>query len=302
MTEILRTAPRIAEALVAGRPVVALETTLVTHGFAHPEGLEIAFELESLVRDGGAEPATIGVLGGQIRVGLTAAELRELAESDQPTKLNPSNLAAVMTAGHPGSTTVAATLLVAAAAGIRVLSTGGIGGVHRDFAQTGDASADLATLARSPVAVVCAGAKAILDLPRTLEALETLGVPVLGVSTDHFPAFYRRSSGLPLDAGFASTADLARAVDTHFSLASGTGVLVANPVPMEYELPEEIYDKAIETALREQHDLGIRGRAVTPYLLRRLHELTEGASAFTNRALLRSNTRLATQLSTRLAR
>jgi pseudouridine-5'-phosphate glycosidase len=298
---MLQISSAVAAALAAGEPVVALETTLVTHGLPHPEGLAVAAELEAEVRASGALPATIGVLDGSVRVGLSGAELERLAATPGVLKLNPGNLAAAVAAGRPGSTTVAATVLAAHRAGIAVMATGGIGGVHRDAAENGDVSADLAALARYPVAVVCAGAKAVLDLARTLEALESLGVPVYGFGTAELPAFYRRSSGLPVDARFDAVDELAAAVRAHFALG-GTGVVVANPVPEEHELPQALYDGAIAAALEEAQRSQVRGRAVTPFLLDRLQHLTAGASVFSNRALLRANASLGGRLAVALAR
>jgi pseudouridylate synthase len=294
-TEVV-VAPPVAEALAARRPVVALETTLVTHGFPHPEGLRIAAELEAAVAAEGAQPATIGVVDGRIRVGLDQAELERLATCRGVAKLNLSNLAAHLAAGSCGSTTVAATLLVTRLAGIRVFATGGIGGVHRNATETGDISADLTALARFPVAVVCAGAKAVLDLPRTLELLETLGVPVFGFGTDEFPAFYSRDSGLPVDRRFDEVVPLAEAIHAHLALNMGTGVVVANPVAREHELPRTVWQPATERALADATRQGIRGRDVTPFLLERLRALTEGASVFSNRAVLLNNARLAARL------
>jgi pseudouridine-5'-phosphate glycosidase len=298
---VLQVAPEVAAALQAGRPVVALETTLVTHGFPPAEGMAVALDIEDAVRGAGALPATIGVLGGDLRVGLTREQIERLAATPGVAKLNLSNLSAVAGAGGTGSTTVAATLLVAWRAGIRVLATGGIGGAHRDAARTGDVSGDLAALARYPVAVVCAGAKAVLDLPRTLETLEALGVPVLGLGTEHFPAFYWRHSGLAVDASFADVGGLARAVRHHLALEGGTGVVVANPVPAEHELPREIGEPALERALSEAAAQGVRGRDVTPFLLERVRELTGGRSVVANRALLLDNARVAGRLASALA-
>jgi pseudouridine-5'-phosphate glycosidase len=291
----------IADALAACRPVVALETTLVTHGLPHPDGLETAMALEDDVRRGGAIPATIGILRGAIRVGLDAGELDELAAGPDVAKTNLSNLGAIVASGRPGSTTVAATMFAAHAAGIRVFATGGIGGVHRDVELSGDVSADLTALSRIPVAVVCAGAKAILDLPRTVEMLETLGVPVFGLRTGEFPAFYRRSSGLPVDRGFDSVDDLARAVQAHFQLNLGTGVVIASPIPPDDEMAEAVYERSLGTALAEARDQGLRGRAVTPFLLERMRTLTGGASLRANVALLRNNARVAAQLAVAMA-
>lgn len=296
------TSARVRVAVLSRRPVVALETTLLTHGFAQPQGLEVARELEAAVRAEGAEPATIGVLDGQIRVGLDEAALERLATTPGVIKLNPGNLAACVAQGGTGSTTVAATMMVAVQAGIPVFATGGIGGVHRDALETSDVSADLTALARFPVAVVCSGAKAILDLPRTRETLETLGVPVFGVGTDRFPAFYRRDSGLPVDARFDDITELAAAVRLHASLGGGTGVVVANPVPATAELDAELYDSALREALAAAASAGIRGRAVTPFLLDRMRTVTDGASVLTNRALLVDNARVAARLATALTR
>ena len=291
----------VQQALADGQPVVALETTLVTHGLPAPDGLRLAFELEEIVSGGGATPATIGVLEGRLIVGLARDQLERLAGSAEVVKLNPGNLAAAIVSGDPGSTTVAATMIAARCAGISVLATGGIGGVHRNANETGDVSADLMALARIPMAVVCAGAKAILDLPRTLESLETLGVPVLGFGTDRFPAFYRRDSGQPLDRGFAEVGHLARAILVHFQLEATTGVLIANPIPRAYEMPAELYESALDQALAGLESDSIRGREVTPYLLERMRQATVGRSVFSNTELLRSNARLAAALAVELA-
>ena len=291
----------VAAALKAHRPVVALETTLVTHGLPHPQGAEAAQSLENQVVSAGAVPATIGVLDGRIRVGLTLDELHRLAQEGDVAKLNLSNFAARLASGRPGSTTVAATMFAAARVGIEVFATGGIGGVHRDAAESFDISADLHALARFPVAVVCAGAKAVLDLPKTVEVLESHGVPVFGWHTDQFPAFYRRESGLPVDARFDSIEAMAEAVRAHFSLGLGTGVVIANPIPAEHELAREVYEPALATALREADEAKVRGREVTPFLLERMRQLTEGSSVFSNVALLENNARLAAELAGALA-
>jgi pseudouridine-5'-phosphate glycosidase len=283
----------VARALASKAPVVALETTVVTHGLPHPDGVRTALSLEQIVRDAGATPATIGIIGGAIRVGLTAGELAQLATTPNVTKVNLSNFAAALASGQPASTTVAATMAAAHASAVRVFATGGIGGVHRDVSETGDISADLTALSRIPVAVVCAGAKAILDLPRTVEMLETLGVPVFGYGTDEFPAFYRRSSGLPVDRRYDSISELATAVRLHLSLGFGTGVVIANPIPIANEMGWELYDRALHSALREAETQRIRGRGVTPFLLDRMDKLTGGDSVRTNVALLSHNARVA---------
>lgn len=299
--ECLLVSECVQDALDSGQPVVALETTLVTHGFPSSEGLGLAIEFEKIVRASDAIPATIGVLDGRLIVGLTPDQLDRLALSPDVTKLNPGNLAAGIASEKPGSTTVAATMLAAHLAGIRVLATGGIGGVHRNADSTGDISADLTALGRLPIAVVCSGAKAILDLPRTLEALETLGVPVYGFGTDRFPAFFRRDSGLSVDHRIDSIEDMSRAVRTHFILAFGTGIVVANPIAREYEMPERLYEKALDQALQEADQATVRGREVTPYLLGRMQELTSDRSSFSNKQLLRANVRLAADLTCALS-
>ena len=294
-------AGEVADALARGRPVVALETTVVTHGLPHPDGVAAALALESEIRQGGAVPATIGVLRGAVRVGLTHAELSELATTPDVVKVNLSNLAATVAAGRCGATTVAATMVAAHATRIGVFATGGIGGVHRDAGISGDVSADLTALSRVPVAVVCAGAKAILDLPRTVEMLETLGVPVFGLGTSEFPAFYRRSSGLPVDSRMDTIEELASAVRTHYALGLGTGVLIANPIPAADELPAETYGRALEAALADAEREDVRGRNVTPFLLERLRARSEGESVRANLALLTNNARVAAQLARALA-
>ena len=299
--EPLAIAPGVRRALARHAPVVALETTLVTHGLPQPQGLDTARALEREVRAAGATPATIGVIDGVAHVGLDDGQLARLAGDPHVRKLNPGNLAATLAHGASGSTTVAATMVLAARAGIRVFATGGIGGVHREAATSGDVSADLATLARVPVAVVCAGAKAILDLPLTRERLETLGVPVLGLTTDELPAFYRRASGLAVDARFDDVAALADAVALHWRLG-GRGVVVACPIPEADELPAAQHDAALARALAEAAERRVSGRAVTPFLLERMRELTGGASVRANVALLENDARQAAALARALTR
>jgi pseudouridine-5'-phosphate glycosidase len=297
--DLFHVSPEIAATVAAGGPVVALETTLVTHGLPRPNGVRVAAALEDAVRARGALPATIGILDGTVRVGIARADLERLAAAASPVKVNLGNFAAEVAAGGCGSTTVAATMFAAWKAGIRVFATGGIGGVHRGVSETGDVSADLTALARYPVAVVCAGAKAILDLPRTVEMLETLGVPILGVGTAEFPAFYRRESGLRVDRRCDSIADVARSVRTHFDLGFTSGLVVANPVPEADALPKAVHDSALGTALVEAAD--VSGRGVTPYLLDRMRVLTGGASVKTNESLLLNNARVAADLAVALA-
>ena len=298
-SSLFHVAAEVAAAVAAGRPVVALETTLVTHGLPQPEGVRVAAALEDAVRAHGAIPATIGILDGTVRVGITRPELERLAAAAHPVKVNLGNFAAEVAAGGCGSTTVAATMFAAWQAGIRVFATGGIGGVHRGVGDTGDVSADLTALSRYPVAVVCAGAKAILDLPRTVEMLEMLGVPVLGMGTAEFPAFYRRESGLRVDRRCDTVADVARVVRTHIHLGFTSGLVVANPVPEADALPKDLHDSALGTALLEAAD--VSGRDVTPYLLDRMRALTGGASVKANEALLLNNARVAADLAVALA-
>jgi pseudouridine-5'-phosphate glycosidase len=280
---------------------VALETTLVTHGFPAPRGLAVARRMEETVRSHGAVPATVGVLRGELRVGLSAAELEALAVTPGARKLNLSNLAAWVAVGGTGSTTVAATLLISHRAGLRVFATGGIGGVHRGAERTDDVSSDLTALAGLPVAVVSAGAKAILELARTRERLETLGVPVFGYRTDDLPAFYRRHSGLPVDHRFDEPDGLARAVELHLHLGLGSGVLVANPIPVESELPAALYEPALAEALREAERTQVGGRDLTPFLLTRLEALTGGATLAANESLLLHDAAVAADLAVALA-
>ena len=301
MKPALVVAPVVAEALAQGKPVVALETTVITHGLPEGQNVRTALELEAAVRERGAVPATIGVLGGALRIGLSGEELIELAATNRAVKVNLSNLGAVIAAGRAGSTTVAATVFAAAQAGIRVMATGGIGGVHRGVEQSGDVSSDLTALARHPVAVVCAGAKAVLDLPRTLEMLETLGVPVYGFRTPELPAFYRRTSGVGVDYSFDRMDELVRAVRTHWAIGSGSGVVVANPIPIEFEMPRDLYEGTLQRALSEATTQQVRGRELTPFLLERMRVLTEGRSVFSNLALRKSNAQVATSLAVLLA-
>lgn len=301
MNGLLLVAEEVREAITRDQPVVALETTLVTHGFPWPRGLEVARRMEEAVRSRAAVPATVGLLRGELRVGLSATELERLAVTPGVQKLNLGNLAAQAAAGSTGSMTVSATMLIAHRTGLRVFATGGIGGVHRGADRTDDVSSDLTALARLPVAVVSAGAKAILDLPRTRERLETLGVPVIGYRTDSLPAFYRRRSDLPVDQRCDDPEALARAVDLHLRLGLGSGVLVANPIPVESELPEAVLEQALAEALREAERAQIGGRDLTPFLLARLEALTGGASLAANEALLVHNAVVAADLAVALA-
>ena len=288
--------PEVRDALAGGRPVVALESTIITHGMPAPRNLETARAVAAEVRGGGAVPATIALLDGKVRVGLTPAELERLAGERNVAKVSRADLPAVLAAGGVGSTTVAATMICADLAGIRVFATGGIGGVHRGAAQSFDVSADLQELARTPVAVVCAGAKAILDLPKTLEVLETLGVPLIGYGCDALPAFYSRESGLTVPLRRDSAAEIAEVMRSKWDLGLGGGLVVANPIPVDAEIPAAEIAGHIEQALAEAEAQGVAGKEVTPFLLARLEQLSGGASLDANVALVRNNARLAAEI------
>jgi pseudouridine-5'-phosphate glycosidase len=289
-------APEVEAALRARGPVVALESTIVTHGMPHPQNVATARAVEAAVRESGAVPATIAVVAGRIRIGLRADELDWLGTATGVLKLSRADLPHAVAAGRHGSTTVAATMICAHLAGIRVFATGGIGGVHRGVEASLDISADLDELARTPVAVVCAGAKAILDLPRTLEYLETRGVPVVGYGTDDFPAFWSRESGLKAPIRLDTPEAVARLIDAKAALGLKGGVLVANPIPAADEIPRAVIARHIEAALREAGREGVAGKAVTPFLLARMVELTGGRSLLANVALIRANAALAGRL------
>ncbi len=279
---------------------VAFESTIISHGLPWPRNVETALEAEDLARRHGAVPATVAVLEGRIAVGLDRAALERLASGKDVLKVSRRDLAWALAEGRTGATTVSATMIAARAAGIDVFATGGIGGVHRGSSDTGDVSADLTELAATSVCVVSAGAKAILDLPRTLEMLETLGVPVVGFGTSEFPAFYSRSSDLPAPLRADSARQIAVMLRTQRALGFPQGILVANPVPAEREIPRATVDGWISTALRDLAPHGISGKAVTPFLLGRIVELSGGASLETNVALFLNNVRLASDVASAL--
>ena len=291
----------VAAALAEGRPVVALESTVISHGLPFPENLEIARAMEQAIRDGGAVPATIAVLQGQVHVGLSADQLHYLATrpAGAVQKCSRRDLALVLASGGDGATTVAATMIVARRAGIELFATGGIGGVHRGHPF--DVSADLTELGRTPVTVVCSGAKSILDLPATLEVLETHGVPVLGYQTDELPAFFSRHSGLPVTARVDTPEAVAAIIHSRRELALQSGLLVAVPVPAADAFDDSAAETAIAQATREADRQAISGAETTPWLLRRVAELTEGRSMRANGALLRNNGRVAAQIAVALA-
>ena len=291
----------VTKALAAGKPVVALETTIVSHGMPWPANLETALAVEDEVRKAGATPAAIAVMAGVLRVGLDRAELEGLAKAHDVLKLSSADLAYGLMAGRTGATTVAATMIAARLAGIGVFATGGIGGVHRGAETTFDISADLTELARTNVVVVAAGAKALLDLPKTLEFLETVGVPVVCYRSDEFPAFWSRSSGLPAPIRLDDPAAIARFVSARSGLGQTGGVLVANPIPPADEIPANEMRPAIEAAVADAVAQGIAGKAVTPFLLDAILKKTGGRSLVANIALIKNNARLAAEIAVAMA-
>ena len=298
---MLRISGEVQTALDGRRAVVALETTILSHGMPYPQNLETARAVERTVRDHGAVPATIAVLDGAICVGLDSAQLERIATGADALKLSRADLAYALAEKRDGATTVAATMLCAELAGIGVFATGGIGGVHRGAEQTLDVSADLCELARTPVCVVCSGAKALLDIPKTLEVLETLGVPVAAFGADDFPAFWSRESGLRAPLRFDAVADVVRFVRMQRALNLRSGVLIANPVSASAEIPAPEMERFITQALDESRSAQISGKAVTPWLLARIVELSRGRSLDTNRALIAGNAALAAQLAVAFA-
>jgi pseudouridine-5'-phosphate glycosidase len=301
LTDFMDIAPEVQTALDAKAPVVALESTIITHGMPWPQNLQTAQAVEAAVRAGGAVPATMAVIEGRLCIGLPPERLEALAQAEGVAKLSRADLAACIATGGTGATTVASTMIAARMAGIEVFATGGIGGVHRGAEESFDISADLSELAQTPVTVVAAGAKAILDLPKTLEVLETGGVPVIAYGQDDFPAFWSRSSGLAAPLRMDDAAAIARAHRMRAALALPGGQLVANPVPAGDEIPREEIAPIVERALAEAEAQGIAGKAVTPYLLGRIFELTEGRSLATNIALVLNNARLAAGIARELA-
>ncbi|MFC0340199.1 pseudouridine-5'-phosphate glycosidase [Paracoccus niistensis] len=288
--------PEVRDALDAGRPVVALESTIITHGMPYPKNLEMARDVETVIREAGAVPATIALMDGRIHIGLDDATLESLAQAQDVMKVSRADVAVCLVTGRTGATTVAATMICAALAGIRVFATGGIGGVHRGVEDTMDISADLYELAATPVTVVSAGAKAILDLPRTFEYLETLGVPVIAVGQDVIPAFWSRDSGLPAPLRLDDPAQIAEAARMRRALGLPGGQLVVNPIPQDAEISRAEIMPVVEQALADATAQGIAAKAVTPFLLDRIFELTEGRSLAANISLVLSNARLAAKI------
>lgn len=296
MSALIRLSDEVSAALSSGAPIVALESTIIAHGFPYPSNLECALEAERIAREEGVVPATTAIIDGEARVGLTSADVERLATAPGVAKASTRDIGTLVALGGTGATTVAATMAIAARAGIRVFATGGIGGVHRGGAATLDVSADLEELARTRVAVVCAGAKSVLDIGLTLEYLETRGVPVIGYRTDEFPAFYSRASGHPVAARVDDPAAIARVLQARDDLALPGGEVVANPIPPEHELPPEDLESWIDAALADAERSRISGKAVTPFLLARIHERSGGASERANKALVFANVRLAARI------
>ena len=293
--------PEVEQALAEGRPVVALESTIISHGMPYPANVESAKRVEDVIRDHRAVPATIAVLGGRIRVGLDHQALERLARGRDIRKVSRRDLPIVVAQGLDGATTVAATMIVASLAGIEVFVTGGIGGVHRGASESFDVSADLLELARTSVAVVCSGAKSILDLGLTLEVLETHGVPVIGMRTDRFPAFFTRDSGFGVDQRVDREAELAKIVKSKWDLGLEGGVVVANPIPAEAEMAPAAIERALRDALVQAARTGVAGKEVTPFLLSRIEAATGGKSLEANRALIVDNARVGSRLAVELA-
>jgi pseudouridine-5'-phosphate glycosidase len=291
--------PDVAAALVARDPIVALESTVITHGLPRPANLELARQMEAEVLKHDARPATVAVLDGKVHLGLSASALERLALDEQPRKISRRDMGLAVAGGFTGGTTVAATMFVAHAASVRVFATGGIGGVHRGTA--GDVSADLPELARTPVAVVCSGAKAILDLPRTLEWLETAGVPVIGWETDQFAAFFSQESGLPVDSRVDTAAEAAAILRSHWDMGLESGVLICVPCPQDVAIPQEKVQDALAKAEADAKQEGISRKDITPFLLSRLSTLTDGATLRANLALLRNNACVAAEIAKALA-
>ena len=300
LSDYLEFTPEIRGALVAGLPVVALESTIITHGMPYPHNVETALAVEAEVRATGSIPATIAVVDGKISIGLSRERLEVLARTEKVMKLSRADLAFALSTARPGSTTVAATMMAASLAGIEVFATGGIGGVHRGAETSFDISADLIELGRTSVITVCAGAKAILDIPKTLEVLETQGVPVIGYATSELPAFWSRESGIAAPLRLDSAPEIAALWRTRKAIGQSGGMLIANPVPEADEIPSVEMRKHIEAAIGDSEIEGISGKAVTPYLLSRMLELTGGRSLDANIALIRNNARLAGEIAAAL--
>ena len=303
MIKFLSISPEVQEALKAGKPVVALESTIISHGMPYPQNVETALRVEQTIRDNGAVPATIAIIGGKLKAGCTQQEIEYLGKKGQAiTKASRRDLPVLIARGEDGATTVTTTMMIASMAGIKVFATGGIGGVHRGAQQTFDISADLEELAQTPVIVICAGAKSILDLGLTLEYLETKGVPVIGYGTDELPAFYTRHSGFGVDYRIDTPEELAAVFHAKQECGLKGGMLVTNPIPEQFSMPADVINAAIEQALVEADKKGVHGKQCTPFLLAKVKELTGGDSLEANIQLVLNNARLAALTAAELAK
>lgn len=292
----------VDEALKSGKPIVALESTIISHGMPYPKNVETALNVERIVRENGAVPATIAILNGRLKAGLTADEIEYLGKAKGVVKTSRRDIPFIASMGLDGATTVASTMIIAAMAGIRIFVTGGIGGVHRGAQQTFDISADLQELAHTNVAVICAGAKSILDIGLTLEYLETQGVPVVSFNSDEFPSFYTRSSGFKADYRVDSAEQLAKALKAKWDMGLNGGVVIGNPIPEEYEMDRGVIESAIEKALKEAKNLGIKGKEITPFLLSKIKDITGGDSLDSNIQLVYNNARIGAQTAVELSK
>ena len=303
LNQYLDVAPEVKAALDAGKPVVALESTIISHGMPYPQNVETALNVEKIIRENGATPATIAIIGGRLKAGLSREEIEHLGKKGYAvTKASRRDLPVIVARGMDGATTVATTMIIAEMAGIRVFATGGIGGVHRGAEVTMDISADLEELAQTGVMVICAGAKSILDLGLTLEYLETKGVPVIGYGTDELPAFYTRKSGFGVDYRIDTPEELAAAFRAKLDMGLRGGMLVANPIPEEYSMDPDVINKAIDEAIEESKRLGIHGKQTTPFLLAKVKDITGGDSLASNIRLVYNNAQLAAKTAAALAK
>lgn len=302
MEKYIEILPEIKRALDHNQPVVALESTIISHGMPYPQNIETAKRVEAIVRENGAVPATIGILGGKMKVGLTTEELEYMGKGEDILKVSRRDIPFVLSRKLNGATTVASTMIIAALAGIKVFVTGGIGGVHRDAQETFDISADLMELAHTDVAVVCAGAKSILDIGLTLEYLETHGVPVIGYQTDDFPAFFTRKSGYSVDYRVNTPEEIAQSMKAKWDLKLQGGMVIGNPIPSEHEMDPQLMDQAITDALREASKQGIKGKHITPFLLSKIKGITAGKSLQSNIELVYNNAKVGAQIAVAYSR
>ncbi len=302
MNPYLSISPEIEKALAEGKPIVALESTILSHGMPFPENVEFSHKVEEIVRGEGAIPATTAIIGGKLKVGLTADELDLMCRAENVGKVSRRDVPVYLATGKTGATTVATTMMLAEMAGIKVFATGGIGGVHRGAELTFDISADLQELASTKVAVICAGAKSLLDIPKTLEYLETMGVPVLGMGTEDFPAFYCRKSGCKADAKIDTPAEMAKILQTKWALGLKGGVVIGNPIPAEYELDYDEMEAVINHALEAAKEANIHGKDTTPFLLSHIKDYTKGVSFASNLQLAYNNARVASRIAIELAK